>query len=71
MIADFFTKPLQGSLFKKLRAKIMSIDEQLPLPITTTGPQECVAAHSWADIVRKKMVRTLMDGDSEYPQVED
>jgi hypothetical protein len=27
MIADFFTKPLQGSLFRKMRAYIMGITE--------------------------------------------
>jgi hypothetical protein len=26
MIADFFTKPLQGALFKSMRAKIMNHD---------------------------------------------
>ena len=26
MVADFFTKPLQGSLFRKLRDKIMNAD---------------------------------------------
>ena len=26
MVADFFTKPLQGSLFKKLRDQVMNVD---------------------------------------------
>ena len=30
MIVDFFTKPLQGSLFKKIRGIIMGI-EKLPV----------------------------------------
>ena len=37
MIADFFTKPLQGSQFYKLRAFVMGLD--YPAPI---GRQECV-----------------------------
>ena len=42
MIADFFTKPLQGALFRKFRAIIMN------LPVDDTGhqpqeAQECVA----------------------------
>ena len=33
MIADYFTKPLQGSLFKKFRDQIMNIDQsKLPAP---------------------------------------
>jgi murein tripeptide amidase MpaA len=35
MIADFFTKPLQGALFQKFRDQIMNIN---PLP---NGPQDC------------------------------
>ena len=27
MVADFFTKPLQGALFEKLRNKIMNIED--------------------------------------------
>ena len=54
MLADFFTKPLQGSTFKKLRQRIMNLPADLSLPITTTGPQECVGASgaSWADVVK-------------------
>jgi hypothetical protein len=57
MLADFFTKPLQGSLFKRLRGIIMNIPDNVPLPITTIGPQECVGDHSWADVVTKGLVR--------------
>jgi hypothetical protein len=56
MLADFFTKPLQGSLFKKLRAQILNIREDIPLPLTTSGPQECVMDTTWADMVSKGMV---------------
>jgi hypothetical protein len=53
MIGDFFTKPLQGSLFKKFRAAILHIPDSVPLPLTTTGPQECVEeTKTWADVVR-------------------
>ena len=38
----FFTKPLQGSAFKRQRAHIMNLPIELPLPITTTNSQECV-----------------------------
>ncbi len=48
----FFTKPLQGSPFKKMRAVIMNLSENIPLPITSTGSQECVGASSYADVVR-------------------
>ena len=30
MLADFFTKPTQGTLFKKLRDRIMNIDPSSP-----------------------------------------
>ena len=49
MIADHFTKPLQGSLFRKFRAVIMNIDERVPdddlaweKDRLVPGPQECV-----------------------------
>ncbi len=52
MWGDFFTKPLQGSAFKRHRAQIMNLPAELPLPITTTSSQECVATSSYADVVR-------------------
>jgi hypothetical protein len=55
MLADFFTKPLQGNLFKKLRAAVMNLEENIPLPLTTIRPQECVET-SWADVVKSGMV---------------
>ena len=42
MVADFFTKPLQGSLFKRLRALIMNLHQEVALEVTTDRPQECV-----------------------------
>ena len=55
MWGDFFTKPLQGSAFKRQRAQIMNLPAELPLPITTTGSQECVGTRtvSYADVVRR------------------
>jgi hypothetical protein len=38
MIADFFTKPLQGSAFKKMIKMIMNISDD----VFGTSPQECV-----------------------------
>ena len=59
MWGDFFTKPLQGSAFKRQRAQIMNLPADLPLPITTTSSQECVGISSYgvrtpsyADVVR-------------------
>jgi hypothetical protein len=52
MWGDFFTKPLQGSPYRKMRAVIMNIPETIPLPITSTGSKECVGAPSYADVVR-------------------
>jgi hypothetical protein len=38
MIADYFTKPLQGTLFKQLRDQIMNID--IANPLSTTASQD-------------------------------
>jgi KUP system potassium uptake protein len=52
MLADFFTKPLQGSLFHRLRAQIMNLGENTqPLAILTDS-QECVGMQSWSNVVR-------------------
>jgi hypothetical protein len=42
MIADYFTKPLQGSSFTKLLRKILNIDND----IIESTPQECVGGHN-------------------------
>ena len=51
MIADHFTKPLQGTLFRKLRAQIQGIPDKSPEPdmawretesVVIPSPQECV-----------------------------
>jgi hypothetical protein len=52
MVADFFTKPLQGSLFRKLRAIILNIPGRT-LSADASTSQECVGeAVSYADVVR-------------------
>jgi hypothetical protein len=65
MWGDFFTKPLQGSPFKRQRAKIMNLPYDVPLPITSAGSKECVEINSWKDVVRgtdKKIVSQRSNG---------
>jgi len=62
MLADFFTKPLQGSLFRWMQAQIMNIPVSIPLPITTQLsdiPKECVGTTRWADVVKGGLVCPL------------
>jgi hypothetical protein len=42
MIADYFTKPLQGSSFRKLLKQILNIEDD----IIDSSPQECVGEHN-------------------------
>jgi hypothetical protein len=52
MVADFFTKPLQGPLFQKLRGIILNIPNHSSGSDTLTS-QECVGkAASYADVVQ-------------------
>jgi hypothetical protein len=52
MGADFFTKPLQGSVFHELHKIIMNLPDDTMLT-NTTASQECVGnKRSYADIVR-------------------
>jgi hypothetical protein len=57
MVADFFTKPLQGSLFRKLRKIILNLSDE-PVKCDDTmanaaASQECVGTkRSYADVVR-------------------
>lgn len=41
MLADIFTKPLQGSLFRRLRDQLLNIETD-PSHLQLTGSQECV-----------------------------
>jgi hypothetical protein len=52
MVADFFTKPLQGSLFRKLRGMILNESGQ-GAAVGMAPSQECVGkVRSYADVVR-------------------
>jgi hypothetical protein len=52
MVADFFTKPLQGSLFQKLRGIILNIPDGGHIANAPTS-QECVGkVASYANVVR-------------------
>jgi hypothetical protein len=52
MVADFFTKPLQGSLFRKLRGVILNSPDR-PQVVGMSTSQECVGkVPSYADVVR-------------------
>jgi hypothetical protein len=42
MVADFFTKPLQGALFKKLKSVIMGEIDFKTFLAMSSGPKECV-----------------------------
>ena len=48
MIADFFTKPWQGSLFWRMRSWIMNA---YPKQAEGTSPQECVGTPLWDQVV--------------------
>jgi hypothetical protein len=77
MVADFFTKPLQGSLFRKLRGIILNLpnagltkeSHQHRKKTDAMPPQECVGANmaarkSYADVVRGTDGKSShMDGD--------
>jgi hypothetical protein len=51
MVADFFTKPLQGSAYKKMLKMIMNLSDN---DMIDPSPQECVGNNGAAD---KKMIR--------------
>jgi len=58
MLADFFMKPLQCSLFQWMQAQIMNIPYDIPLPVTSQSPdipQEYVGGTSWAGVVKPSM----------------
>ena len=51
MVADFYTKPLQGRLFRKLRNIIMGLPPGTEMN-TEVPPQECVGTRKWTDVVK-------------------
>ena len=58
MTGDFFTKPTQGSKFKKQRKAILNLPDDVPNQKRTTS-QECVGtSRSYADVVRGTGPRT-------------
>ena len=52
MLADFFTKPLQGSLFRRMRQLILNLPEDGTTPTRMPTSQECVGARTYASVVR-------------------
>ena len=70
MVADFFTKHHQGSLFWKLRAIILNIPGCAPSTGDAAASQECVGkVMSYADMVRG-MHRKSSDVDDVMCQLE-
>ena len=51
MLVDFYTKPLQGRLFRKLRNVIMGLPPEMEMN-TEVPPQECVGTRKWSDMVK-------------------
>jgi hypothetical protein len=69
MVADFFTKPLQGSLFRKLRAAILNSPDR-PQIAGVTSSQECVGkVLSYADVVRNTRKQNFSVVDDARPIV--
>ena len=50
MVGDFFTKPLEKNLFRKLRA--MNLPDDTSRSVTAPVSQECVGPRSWSEVVR-------------------
>jgi hypothetical protein len=69
MWGDFFTKPLQGSPYKRQRAQIMNLSEDVPLPITSTSSQECVGTSSYADVTRRAGEMMVSRSNKEHVRV--
>jgi hypothetical protein len=66
MWGDFFTKPLQGSPYKRQRAQIMNLSEDVPLPITSTSSHECVGTSSYADVTRHAGEMMVSQSNNEH-----
>jgi hypothetical protein len=58
MIADFFTKALQGSIFRKMRAYIMGMDPGIHIG-TPVGPRSVLKPESETDHGRTVSVRPV------------
>ena len=59
MIADFFTKPLQGTPFRKFRDAIMNVD---PVPEPVTNPRSVLSDH---DGPRPGMMRPVQEDEKD------
>ena len=60
MVADFYTKPLQGRLFRKLRNVIMGLPPETEMN-TEVPPQECVGTRKWSEVICTGLVRIQQD----------
>ena len=60
MLADFFTRPLQGSLFRKFRAVIMGQQhiQSLKAKLSLAPVEECVGSQATANVSRGANVQT-------------
>ena len=64
MIGDFFTKPLQGTLFRKFRKKILNLPDDL-----AEVQQECVGTHNNNDKKVDKNVSAGLTRGKSYADV--
>ena len=55
MIADFYTKPLQGELFKSMRDKIMGVTSMVWLIIYMLTSQEYIRIYCECSIVNARI----------------
>ena len=62
MVSDFYTKPLQGSQFRKFRDFILNIDHDERL----VGPQECAGTSGTSSATTESQVEP--DGSSVCPE---
>ena len=81
MLADFFTKPLQGSLFRLFRDVLLGrahISALFPAPFPSSSSKERVevqtksTGHSqitWADLVRNKRSEKDLDNGMCQPLI--
>jgi hypothetical protein len=66
MHGDFFTKPLQGSKFRKFRQFILNSPPDADLCARSVS-QECVGKRTYAEVVRDCPARVTYDAQPIYP----
>jgi len=59
MIADFFTKPLQGALFMHMREKILKLPTSKTANVHRTVLEECMARNKNPNIEDPTNVREI------------